>query len=110
MRGRVFVNATDCGILEKIESSPYRFTYHDDYNGPPISLTMPLAQKEYIFESFPPFFDGLLPEGIQLEALLRTHKLDSDDYLGQLLCVGSDLVGAVTVFKDILERHNGEDR
>jgi len=32
-----------------------------------------------------------------LEALLKVLKLDADDYLGQLLILGEDLVGAVTV-------------
>ena len=47
----------------------------------------------YDFAGFPPFFDGVLPEGPQLEALLRHGKLDRDDLLGQLLYVGGDLVG-----------------
>jgi serine/threonine-protein kinase HipA len=51
----------------------------------------------YEFKTFPPFFDGLLPEGAQLEGLLRLKKLDRSDYFGQLISVGQDLVGAVTV-------------
>jgi len=54
-------------------------------------------EKEYIFDRFPPFFDGLLPEGLLLEGLLRLRKIDKFDYLSQLMAVGSDLVGAVTV-------------
>jgi len=38
-----------------------------------------------------------LPEGFQLEALLRRKKLDRNDHFGQLLLVGGDTVGAVTV-------------
>jgi serine/threonine-protein kinase HipA len=106
MRGCVFVNAIYCGLLEKINKNHYRFSYDETYKGPPVSLTMPLTQKEYTFHHFPPFFDGLLPEGLQLEALLRSRKLDSDDYLGQLLCVGSDLIGTVTVIRDTLENNN----
>ncbi len=34
-----------------------------DYHGAPVSLTMPLANKIYEFNVFPPFFEGLLPEG-----------------------------------------------
>jgi serine/threonine-protein kinase HipA len=59
---------------------------------------MPVRPEPYRFNGFPPFFDGLLPEGFQLEALLRQAKLDRHDYLGQLLQVGSDMVGSVTVF------------
>lgn len=58
---------------------------------------MPIRDRAYEFDRFPPFFDGLLPEGAQLEALLRQAKLDRTDYMGQLLTVRRDLVGNVTV-------------
>ena len=51
----------------------------------------------YVFPAFPAFFEGLLPEGMMLESLLRKFKLDHTDYFGQLIQVGHDLVGAVTV-------------
>ena len=85
---------------ELIEDGPpqeYRFTYDPDYSGPPISLALPVREEPYTFGMFPPFFDGLLPEGAQLEALLRQKKLDRGDGFGQLLAVGGELVGAVTV-------------
>ena len=73
------------------------FEYLQDYNGPDISLTLPKSQSRYHFDHFPPFFDGLLPEGPQLEALLKQAKLDRNNLLGQLITVGKDLVGAITV-------------
>lgn len=85
---------------ELIEIDPgekYKFVYFDDYKGQPISLTMPIIKKEYEFNEFPPFFDGLLPEGVQLEALIRQMKIDKNDFLSQLICVGKDLVGSVTI-------------
>ena len=60
-------------------------------------FALPIKNSVYEFQEFPAFFEGLLPEGVQLEALLRKYKLDKDDYFGQLLQVGSDLIGAVTV-------------
>ena len=75
----------------------YRLTYRDGYEGPPVSLVLPVRVERYVFDGFPPFCDGLLPEGLQLEALLRTVKIDRDDHFAQLLAVGLDLVGAVTV-------------
>ncbi len=79
------------------QESGYFFEYLSDYHGAPISLTMPVRRERYEFPHFPPFFDGLLPEGPQLEALLRQVKLDRHDLMGQLITVGGDLVGAVTV-------------
>lgn len=96
-KATVAVHAVNAGILEQFNNGSYQFTYADNYNGAPVSLTMPLTQKVYIFENFPPFFEGLLPEGVMLEAFLRKYKIDSNDYFGQLTAVGDDVVGAVTI-------------
>lgn len=92
----VLVNGVAAGVLEELENKKYKLSYHADYAGAPISLTMPI-HKSYEFDKFPPYFEGLLPEGALLEALLRKYKLDKNDYFGQLLIVGQDVVGAVTV-------------
>lgn len=99
MRGaEVSMHGHPAGILEEIEAGrKYRFTYIERYNGPSIALTMPVDEKEFVFDRFPPFFEGLLPEGLLLEGLLKLRKIDKFDYLSQLIAVGSDLVGAVTV-------------
>ncbi|HEX4044768.1 MAG TPA: HipA N-terminal domain-containing protein [Gammaproteobacteria bacterium] len=96
-KARVLVNGIVAGILEKLNHEQYRFTYAADYQGAPISLTMPVKQTVYEFNKFPSFFEGLLPEGVMLEALLRKYKLDKNDYFEQLLKVGQDVVGAVTI-------------
>jgi serine/threonine-protein kinase HipA len=99
----VKVHNIEAGILTEVgenASSPsYRFQYFNDYKGAPVSLTMPVARKVFEYDHFPPFFDGVLPEGGQLEGLLRTRKIDRHDYLSQLIAVGHDLVGSVTVFE-----------
>lgn len=84
------------GILEE-DDTGYIFSYYERYEGEPISLTMPIRLEPYRFESFPSFFEGILPEGFQLESLLSSQKLDIDDYLGQLLAIGGDTVGSITV-------------
>lgn len=93
----VLVNGIQAGILEELQGGKYQFNYFDDYHHAPVSLTMPLANKVYDFDVFPPFFEGLLPEGVMLEALLRKYKIDRNDYFGQLIIVGQDVVGAVTI-------------
>ncbi|MCK4413431.1 MAG: HipA N-terminal domain-containing protein [Candidatus Eisenbacteria sp.] len=95
---RVLVHGRPAGVLTEIERNRhYRLAYDRDYEGPPISLALPSKSAPYEFDRFPPFFDGLLPEGDRLEALLRLAKIDRDDPMSQLLAVGRDLVGAVTV-------------
>lgn len=97
-KARVYNFGIPAGELIEIETgNKYKFVYFDEYIGPPISLTMPLNKKEFTFEEFPPFFDGLLPEGVQLEALIRQMKIDRNDLFSQLVQVGKDLVGSVTV-------------
>lgn len=95
---KVFVKDIEAGILsELVQGKEYVFEYLEDYKGPEVSRTMPTSQKVYTFDTFPPFFDGLLPEGIQLEGLLKIKKIDRSDYFSQLISVGKDTVGAVTV-------------
>lgn len=84
-------------LFENEPGRKYKFVYFESYTGKPISLTMPVEKKEFSFEEFPPFFEGLLPEGVQLEALLRQMKIDKNDLFSQLVHVGKDLVGSVTV-------------
>lgn len=85
------------GILTFADDNQYCFEYDKNYEGAPISLAMPLIKKRFEYAYFPPFFDGLLPEGDMLEALLKQAKIDKHDYFEQLLTVGCDLVGSVTV-------------
>jgi serine/threonine-protein kinase HipA len=96
-KARILVNNIEAGLFEQLKADNYRFTYHADYQGPSVSLTMPLTSKVHAFDKFPAFFEGLLPEGILLEALLRKYKIDKNDYFGQLMKVGQDVVGAVTI-------------
>lgn len=94
---RVCMHGIAAGVLQQLNDNTYRFCYDPNYDGPGISLTMPVQTAPYEFKQFPPFFDGLLPEGITLDALLRQAKLDKYDYLGQLLKVGKDMVGGITI-------------
>jgi len=102
-RAKIFVRGAEAGILTEIkQGKEYVFEYLNEYDGPEISKTMPTVNMIYQFDRFPPFFDGLLPEGIQLEGLLKIRKIDKNDLLSQLIAVGEDLVGVVTV-KESLE-------
>ncbi len=93
----VYFQGSYAGILTKKDDSLYEFKYDQNYKGSKISLAMPTLRKTYIYKNFPPFFEGLLPEGRQLEILLKKHKLSLTDYLGQLVAMGEDIIGAVTI-------------
>jgi serine/threonine-protein kinase HipA len=93
----ILVHDKRAGVLSENGAGGYQFTYDDNYGGEPVSLTMPLTNNKYSFVKFPSFFEGLLPEGIMLEGLLKMAKIDKNDYFSQLIATGNDLVGAVTV-------------
>lgn len=95
---KVYVCGIEAGkLFETKPGKEYSFEYTDGYAGLPVSLTMPVSGKSFSFDHFPPFFDGLLPEGHQLEGLLKQGKVDRNDLFSQLILVGNDTVGAVTV-------------
>lgn len=95
---KVYVDGFEAGVLsELVLNKKYRFEYLPKYSKNPVSLTLPTQNQIYDFDSFPSFFDGLLPEGFQLEGLLKFGKIDRNDLFSQLMAVGDDLVGNVTV-------------
>ena len=96
-KAAIYQQGTLAGLLEELENGRWRFTYSENYAGEPVSLTMPVSQTIHEFDRFPAPFEGLLPEGIQLEAMLRRFKLDRADLFGQLVVGGQDLVGSLTV-------------
>ena len=102
-KAKVYVKGVEAGTLTELrQGKEYIFEYNDGYEGLEVSRTMPKNTQIYKFDKFPSFFDGLLPEGVQLEGLLKIKKVDKKDYFSQLIAVGEDMVGAVTV-KEIRE-------
>lgn len=93
----VFINGIHAATFTEIDRKNYVLEYDEAYKGLPISLKLPVAKKKFTFNQFPIFFDGVLPEGMMLENMLRTLKIDRYDYFSQLVAVGKDLVGHVTV-------------
>jgi len=74
-KAKIYVKGVEAGTLtELLQGKDYLFEYLDGYEGLEISRTMPRNVKVYKFDKFPPFFDGLLPEGIQLDGLLKIKK------------------------------------
>ena len=99
-KAKIFVDNHYAGLLIEIQKNKeYQIIYSDNYRGPSISLTLPSHQKIYLFQQFPPFFEGLLPEGPMLEALLKKTKIDTNDLFEQLMKVGGDMIGNITVKK-----------
>ena len=96
-KAAIFQRAVLAGVLEELGGGRWRFCYETGYAGKPVSLAMPVASQTYEFDRFPPVFEGLLPEGEQLEAMLRRCKIDRKDFFQQLVVTGEDLVGSLAV-------------
>jgi serine/threonine-protein kinase HipA len=97
-KAEIYMHGQKAGFLTELKkNNQYQFVYNPDYEGLPISVAMPIEMQGFEYDRFPPFFEGLLPEGVNLEMLLRTKKIDRNDVFTQLMAVGGDTVGAVTV-------------
>ena len=97
-KAKVFVKDIVAGTLVEIsQGKDYVFEYLEGYKGLEVSRTMMPHKRKYTYDKFPPFFEGLLPEGIQLDGLLKIKKIDKDDLFAQLLAVGDELVGVITL-------------
>jgi serine/threonine-protein kinase HipA len=89
------------GVLRR-NGEEVSFAYDEAYlssSAPPIATTLPLSTVPVtrVAGAVPPFFAGLLPEGVRLSALIRQHKTSADDELTLLIAVGSDTIGDVRI-------------
>lgn len=79
------------------------FRYLPEYRAQPtagpIGRTLPLSHQPVgaTGGAVPPFFAGLLPEGLRLHATVRRTRTSEDDHLTLLLAVGGDAIGDVRV-------------
>lgn len=98
----VYNNGELAGILEKLGSDQYVFTYTDEYfsnsEKPAISLSFSKLKKQYEATELFPFFYGLLAEGINKDIQCRLLKIDEkDDFTRLIKTAGEDTIGAITV-------------
>ena len=95
----IFVGEMLAGKLRRA-GEQYAFEYDSSYGGPPVFLGWNQAEPRQKWDSFPAAFDSLLPEGVLLDQLLIKNKLDRSDKWGQLMAVGLDLTGFVSVIPE----------
>lgn len=90
------------GRLQRVDTE-VRFEYHRDYlsavDRPAVARSLPKRHEQVRATggSLPPFFAGLLPEGVRLTAIATGTRTSLDDHLTLLLAVGQDAVGDVRV-------------
>ena len=97
---RVLIRGVPAGILRETDAG-YSFAYDPGYlaseNLSPVSLTLPLTEKEYESKTLFSFFDGLIPEGWLLDIVVRNWKLSEKDRFGILLVACKDPIGNVSI-------------
>lgn len=98
----ILVHGNPAAILTEYPDQGFDVAYLPEYDGVPVSLSFPVREGRRRYSEFPAFLDNLLLEGAMLEGFLRRHKVDQDDYFSQLIMLGEDLAGALTV----REMHN----
>lgn len=99
-RGKVFYQNLFAGIIKEDENG-ISFAYYKEYlsnkDAKPISLILPLREKEYTSKNMLPFFDGLIPEGWLLDIAQTNWKINPRDRMELLLTFCKDTIGAVSV-------------
>lgn len=97
---RVLVRGIPAGVLNETDAG-YSFRYDSEYlssdHPSPVSLTLPLTEKEYESKTLFSFFDGLIPEGWLLDVVVHNWKLNEKDRFGILLVACKDPVGCVSI-------------
>lgn len=96
----VYLNDTPMGVLWRAPRGKLSFRYADDYlnGGPgvPLSLSMPLFEREYRDERVTPFLWGLLPDNdLLLGRWAARFQVSASNPFALLREVGEDCAGAI---------------
>ena len=95
---KVYVHDAEAGLLQETDDREYVFTYHDEYQGNPVCLAMPLRQKVYRSDHLFPYFFNMLSEGANRQVQSTLLHIDEKDDFGIMLATAQyDTIGAVTV-------------
>ncbi len=95
-QAQVYFEKELAGTLEETDEG-YRFSYLANYQGPAVSLTLPLRQEAYESKILFPFFDNLIPEGWLLHLVESNWKVNPRDRMGLLLSLCEDTIGAISI-------------
>ena len=95
---KVYVHDVEAGLLQETDDREYVFTYHNDYQGDPVCLAMPVRQKVYRSDHLFPYFFNMLSEGANRQVQSTLLHIDEKDDFGIMLATAQyDTIGAVTI-------------
>jgi serine/threonine-protein kinase HipA len=85
------------GRLIRKDNGNLQFRYDGGYDGPPLSLSMPVQADAHPHATCRAVFGGLLPEGDGRETLARVLGVSPGNDYGLIAEVGGDCAGAITL-------------
>jgi len=92
------------GILEGNTYLDTCFVYDSEYIkqafARPISISLPLQQERFSAHETKIFFESLLPEGFSRKSVANWAKVNEEDYVTLLECLGKECIGAIQISKD----------
>lgn len=100
----VYLGDQRMGTLHRIKGGKLIFRYDDEYRkldaAVPLSLSMPLIEKEYEHDKVSPFLWGLLPDNeLILQRWALRFSVSASDCIGLLGDIGNDCAGAIRFLK-----------
>ncbi|MDT5184737.1 MAG: serine/threonine-protein kinase HipA [Mycobacterium sp.] len=103
----IYLNDEVVASLNRSPRDEISFSYTDPSHKPSesvrersVSWSLPITAEYPVITTggaVPPFFAGLLPEGVRLGVVTSSTKTSTDDHLTLLLAIGADTIGNVRV-------------
>jgi serine/threonine-protein kinase HipA len=103
----IYLNDEVVASLNRLKRDEIGFSYTDPSLKPgesvrdrSVSWSLPITAGYPVIATggpVPPFFAGLLPEGVRLGVVTSSTKTSTDDHLTLLLAIGADTIGNVRV-------------
>ena len=92
------------GVLSLDRHGAMRFAYDDawlaDHAVPALSLSLPKRSQSFSSARCAPFFEGLLPEGAERDAVAGALGVSPENVFGILVGVGGEMAGAVSLWPE----------
>ena len=100
----VWWEGTVVGSLALDPDGQMQFTYAAEWlageRSPALSCSLPKRREPFRRRLCRPFFEGLLPEGAQRDAVARVLGVSPDNEFGLLEGLGGDVAGALTLWPE----------
>lgn len=97
--GRVFLYGEFIGLLRE-DNHGFHFAYNPDYQGIPLSLSLPISQSPFHSKTLFPYFASLIPEGWLKKKYSTYQQIDEHDLFRFLINNGENMLGAVQIYRE----------